>query len=391
MTNILFIASFPIEPKKGGVQRVTHILTEEFLKRGAKVFYLSLGKMDADFKFNTEQFVLPNTNQLWSGENISFSKNLIKEKKIEVIINQTGVYKAKMNFVYEIKPKGVRLITVHHNCLIGLNKNYRNIRLGNTNTKSIFNAIDFRLVWEVLKFLNKKKQAKLLKNAIDKSDKLALLSESYIKELEYYLTYFDESKIVAMPNPASFETNENISFDEKENRIVYVGRLSITQKRVEKLLLLWEGIYQKYPSWQFDILGDGPAKQFLLDEIKKRGLKRITIHGTQDPKLFLAKAKLFVMTSDFEGFPMVLPEAQSYGVVPVAFNTFGAISDVIQHQETGLVIKEEDIQSYIMSLQELMSDQEKLKAMSAKVQKMPSKYKVRHIADNWIKLINDLN
>ena len=69
-----------------------------------------------------------------------------------------------------------------------------------------------------------------------------------------------------------------------------------------------------------------------------------------------------MMTSAFEGFGMTLVEAQQYGVVPLAMDTYGSLHDIITDGQNGEIIADNDLDEYARRLRVLMENSEKSKA-----------------------------
>jgi glycosyltransferase involved in cell wall biosynthesis len=181
-----------------------------------------------------------------------------------------------------------------------------------------------------------------------------------------------------------------MDFNNKENRIVFVGRLSIVQKRIDRLINIWKEVSKEFSDWEFDIIGDGADRNFIENEVDKKSLKRINFHGFKNPVPFLEKAKILLMTSDFEGFGMVLVEAQTYGVVPISFNCFSAIDDIIITNETGIIIDDFKIDKYIEKIIELIQNEKLLNNMAHNSIKSVGKFESSNVANKWMELFHSL-
>lgn len=77
------------------------------------------------------------------------------------------------------------------------------------------------------------------------------------------------------------------------------------------------------------------------------GLKRITFHGFLDPVEFYKRSRCLLMTSNFEGFGMVLVEAMQYGCVPFAYNSFESLTDIIDNGYNGFIIPPFNTDKYV--------------------------------------------
>lgn len=195
------------------------------------------------------------------------------------------------------------------------------------------------------------------------------------------------SNIVAIENGLVVEDK----LDPKpDNTVVYIGRLSKWDKRVDRLLRIWKAIQKQYPNWNLEILGDGPEKESLEEMAIKLNLSNYHFRGFVDIKEYLPRASILVMTSSSEGFPMVILEAANYGLVPIAYNISSGISHLIKDSETGFLINPFDSKEYINKLSILMSDAELRSRIGNNAREMAKSYDIDHIFNRWILLIENL-
>lgn len=386
--NILFVVRFPVIKDKGGVQRVTATLAEAFRFLKMNVFYLILdqgNKADVD---GIPQFFLPDGKAISSEENLAFFNDFLNNLHIDVIINQGGIYKEVIDFLAARKQQKVKLISVHHNCISCLQENFKNILRGGKYGKLI-RFVDYNCFWNLLLKRNQLKYGTLFETAIQKSDKLVLLSKSFIPELGVYVSSWPMGKVTAIPNPVPFEVCEE-ALSHKENRLLYVGRIEYTQKQCDLLLPLWQKIQVAFPDWHFDIVGGGSKLTELRNLSKTMGLQKIHFHGFSDPKPFLYRAKCLTMTSSFEGYGMVLVEAQAYGVVPVAFDSFSALTSIVEDGRTGIMVTPFEVEEYVAKITAVMRDEVKRNAMAKAAQLAVEKFMPAKIAQDWVRLFNEL-
>ena len=136
--------------------------------------------------------------------------------------------------------------------------------------------------------------------------------------------------IVDIPNKQS---------DLQEKNLITVSRLD-SGKRVNELVDIMSKIKN---DWNLYIIGDGKEYNNLKNQIKKLNLQdRVFLEGYKTKKeieKYMLKSSLFLMTSITEGLPMVLLEAMSYGIPCVAYETDSGVSDIIDNNENGYVIK----------------------------------------------------
>lgn len=386
--NILFVWKAPFK-NGGGVGRVTTILGPEFVKMGHTVAYLSLCTGEEYSESGIKQYFCPDASSPVTEKNLERAAQLIGDLDIDYIINQSGIYLKILQGLNKIKPDGVKVLSVHHNCISCLLENHSTIIRENYKNHILFPLIDSKFTYYLLKKVNRFKYSYYFRYCLKNSDRLVLLSEKFIPELKTYLNSYSDNSVCAIPNPAPFSTVK-LNDLSKKNHILYVGRLNFQQKRADRIIEIWKELHEKFSDWQFDIVGDGPVLNDLKRMAQKEELERIYFHGYCDPRPYLKKAKIFVLTSDFEGFGMVLVEALAFGVVPIAFKCFSAIDDIIYHGENGIIIKNFNISDYLNSLEELMTNENERIRMATNGYEIVEKFAPAKIAKKWMTLFKQL-
>lgn len=391
--NILFITSFRITPNSGGVQRVTSTLAKEFIKKGNNVYYMSFSRGVEEIIEGVNQYYLPNGKDFNNIQNIDYFKNILNKTEIDIIINQIGFILKDLKFIKDNITSKIKIITVHHNCLKCLNDQYHNIYISTLKSKRLDKIFNNKIGWYLLKKLHKFRFSNEIKETIYLSDKVVLLSDKFIPEVRFYLSNFDKNKVIGIPNPNPFSKNSLTAktlTNNKENILLYVGRLETTQKRVERLIDIWERTYKQFTDWSFHIVGEGMMEKELREIVKLKKIERVIFHGFKDPRPLYKKAKIFCLTSDFEGYGMVLVEAQTYGVVPISNRSFTSIDDIIDNDKTGIIIDDFDLDEYIIVLHNLMKSPERLESMMSNTSFFIEKYNSGLIAEMWICEFNSL-
>ena len=219
-------------------------------------------------------------------------------------------------------------------------------------------------------------------------DGLVFLASQDINSVQSISGIPDSKKLFAIGNPNTYAEDDIVELP-KENTLLFVGRLS-REKKPEKVLLLWKRLQNRFPSWNLKIVGGGYLKESLEELKEKWQLERCSIEGRQDPAPYYAKAKIILLTSDFEGYGMVLTEAMQYGVVPVAFNSFEALDDIIVGETAGLAVKPYNLKEFENKLAFLMENEDKLAAMSSAAKISVKRFGIASIADQWIDLFNKI-
>ena len=124
----------------------------------------------------------------------------------------------------------------------------------------------------------------------------------------------------------------------------------ILQKRSDRLLEIWEKIYQEFPEWELKFVGDGELCSFMEKRIVRKKLPRVTIEGNKPSEPYYEESSILCLTSNYEGWGMVLTEAMQYGVVPVSFNSYHSVEDIIIPERNGMLVKPFDLNEYADSV-----------------------------------------
>lgn len=348
--NILFIYTSQIDYEAGGVQRVTLVLSKYFEKKGINSYFLSFEKSNRNKLIN--QYFFP-TQIVDSEKNILFLKSLVQELRINIIINQAALGGRLSSLCYKIKQdSSVKVISVIHNSLLGNIESFfhSNKKIAGKIPVSLFKIFSGRYLNKLLKSLYLIKYQKKYRLLYKRSDKVVLLSNSYFDEFKFFVKWASLRKVISIANPCTL--NEEFQLGNKQNEILFVGRVNITQKRLDLLIKIWEKLHLKFPEWKLSIVGDGPDLDIL--KRKAQNLNNISFEGYQNPIEYYERAKIFCMTSSYEGFPLVLAEAQYYNAFPILFKSFPSAEDIIKNGVNGILIEPFDIDSYAIELEKLM-------------------------------------
>lgn len=391
--NLLFLYGAEINPERGGVQRVTSVLADEFSRRGNGVFYLSLPQNRTTNAYAERQFFLPET-KFGTPANREFLKNFLREKRIDVLVNQGGLGNECSGLAYAAKDAGVPVVSVCHNGLIASAKNYRAIHETAWKRRGLgwlLPLTDWAPVKKLLLALYRRKYQAHYRELCAKSDRVVLLSESFKKELAFY---FDGERcpenVVAIPNPCSFPppaTTPNPA--EKRKELLFCGRIDFSQKRVDLMLEIWRRLFEAFPDWSLTIVGGGVALDSAKRMAEKMNLDRVSFEGFQNPRPYYERAAVFCMTSAYEGFPMALFEATSFSSVPVAFNSYAAAADIIDDGENGILVPPMDCEKYANALAALMRDSARREHMAQAAAEKSRQFSADEIANKWERLFKN--
>lgn len=385
--NILFV--FNTYPGIGGLESVSNNIID-YLGKYYSIYTLSVNTQDnAPFSRSiAEMFKFSSTNN--QDENINLFNNIVKEKKIGFVINQ-GIYPQITDIIFNIyRDSNVKVFSVLHGM-----PGYEEIQywqLPNITKANKWKQKRRRFMSHL--GLNKKytNYKKLFINSYRKAcingEKIILLCNDYIAPFidKYKLNEY-QSKVISIENPLSpaFSKQNNIDWTQKKNQIIFMGRLS-KEKRINIILDLWNRI-EGFADWELVIIGDGEARNELEQIVIEKKIQRVNFKGqVNQPQQYYKNAKIILLTSSFEGFPMCLIEAQRFGVIPLAFNISKGVHSILSHNG-GIIIRNNDSKAMLKKLTHIMSNEDLQKSLSKTAIIKSNQYTLEKIGEQWLNLL----
>ena len=217
--------------------------------------------------------------------------------------------------------------------------------------------------------------------------KTRLINEFWVKESKITVIPI----FVPMPNFFSIEKFKN---KDKESRFIFltVGRL-VPVKNIALQIEAFKKISDKYPKAELWIVGDGPEKNNLIKKISDNKLQdRVKLLGYQENvDDFYEQADVFLLTSDSEGWGMVVIEAATYGL-PIIMTDVGLAGEIIVNNESGLVVPVGDKRALIQVMIKLIENPDLRLNLAAgaieAIKKLPAKEDVLKLyKESWQKAL----
>lgn len=197
--------------------------------------------------------------------------------------------------------------------------------------------------------------------------------------------------IDVIPN-AAMQMSDKPS-DCKTKRVIAVGRLDY-QKGFDRLLRIWASVTADgdLSDWHLDIFGQGEWHDMLENMIDVLGISNsVTIHTpVKDINVEYAQSSILVMTSNYEGFPMVMIEAMSAGLPVVTYNFKCGPKDIIGNGENGIIVEDGDEKAFAKTLRRLMNDNERREKMGNNARLVTERYSEETVMQKWMSLFNKL-
>ena len=215
----------------------------------------------------------------------------------------------------------------------------------------------------------------LLKH-LEKLDKLVVLTDKDRND------WHELNNVVTIPNPLSLNPSAQSPLIAK--RVVAIARYS-HEKGIDLLLKSWSLVEKRVPDWRLDVFGDGDRTIYdqLIDELLI-DRSRCLLHGrTNSVENEYINSSILVLSSRFEGFGLVLPEAMACGLPVVSFDCPWGPRSIIVDGEDGILINNGDTEALADGLCKLMSDGNLRLSMAKAGVKNVQRFKIDHIAEQW--------
>ena len=388
--NILFF--FYCYPNYGGTEKVTTVLCNELQKKGNNVFLASLYQKSWELmdELSPNVSFTPLHYPIINFDNIKRLHKIIVDNKIDIVINQwclplttTLLLKcsllgttAKLISVLHGSPNvNMRLISIARkaNNANAIKRNFLSIlwKLGYLVTR-----VDLRMVYRL-------------------SDKYVLLSERFADTFKEMAWLKNTTKLTSITNPITINVAKNglALVPDKKKKILYVGRMDLLNKNVDRIIKAWGKICNTYTDWVLVLVGDGPDKPYLETLAAKLNIKNIKFTGfiKEEPVEYYKEASILMLTSDLEGFGLVITEAMYFGCIPVVYGSYPAIYDIISDGECGFITPQPYNENYTCEkLSTLIEDQQLRQTMSKKAIEKAITFLPEQVIKKWEGLYNTI-
>lgn len=191
-------------------------------------------------------------------------------------------------------------------------------------------------------------------------------------------------RLHAIPNINTYPEPVSVDWDAKEKELLFVGRMDNVQKQISLLLHIWKRVAPQAPDWALTIVGGGPDEEYLKQLAERLKLPRVRFAGRCDPTPYYRRASILCLTSLFEGFPMVLTEAQQQGTAVIAFDSFAAVRDTIEDGVNGVLVTPFKQREYAEKLLHLMQDDEYRLRLAHRARETVQRFNADVILPRWI-------
>lgn len=257
-------------------------------------------------------------------------ENFIKKNKIDICVSTGG---KELEFLSNLNVSCKKICELH------FSQSFREQFL-RSNSQSVF--------W---KWIGLNRTKMLIKQTLG-LDKLIVLTKADLKV--WKKTNTNVTQIY------NFISADESTFDIalRPKKVVAIGRLD-AQKGFDLLIDAWYVVNKRFPEWQLDIYGKGMWEDKLKSTIKQRNLDQVvTLCGvTKDIENVFRKSSFFVLSSRYEGFPMVLLESLFYGKPIVSFDCKTGPSEIIENNDCGILVPAENIEKLAEGIISMITDE----------------------------------
>lgn len=392
---VLFYNTFKVSSTKGGTEHASVTVASGLNSLyGCRCYSIyAISAMTSKEDCFEEEFFIPKSTPKLLGK-------IIEKYAIDIVLIQ-GEFSMVKVFRSAIEEYNLtcKIVFAHHfSPGWELNYNTKNELIKQLNPIHVKSFV--RALYHLLRYDDFRRQyelylQKLYKEAYKYADRLVLLSKTYITPYIQFagLDIQNVDKFSSIPNAVSF--NEWITEEDilrKENIVLVVARLDENQKRISEILKIWKSIEKNYDlsGWTLNIVGDGEDKKTYADYIRRNNLVNIKLLGRRAPIEEYRKSKIFLMTSKSEGYPLTISEAKQMGVVPISYNSYSSVYEIIQDGFDGFIVENEERNMMLSKLLFLIQHPDKLLQMARNSVASSKDNSLDLIAKQWYALFENV-
>ncbi len=246
------------------------------------------------------------------------------------------------------------------------------------------------IAWEHFNFhetMGNKLRVPIRKHMTKHADCVVTLTK---EDRKTYSDYFgDKLRVEQIYNPVEITKTQG-EYNLHSKTIISVGRLA-KQKGFDMLVDVADKVLKEHTDWEWIILGEGDERESLEKKIAQKQIDNLKLLGrVSNVAEYMQKSAIYVMTSRYEGFPLVLIEAKANKLPVVSFSCKTGPAELVQDGVNGYLINCYDIQAMADRICELIVSPEKRVRFSNQSQDMTDILEYQTIIEQWIKIIESI-
>ena len=379
----------------GGAEEVSRQTACLFSDLGIHTHFFAETHIETEWTLPADSLIdlclLPQGMRLWTQESALYLVHAFKERGVKALIIPIAL---RNDYLPLIQSAGVKIIYWCHSSPLWELIDRRERASYKAHHPWYKNLYSLTLRRLRLALSSAEKLRTRYRDLVRQVDCFITLTSEYVQEFVSALGLNDEeaSRFAVMPNMAFLPKHQPIPAKDRPKKILFVGRLSYADKRPDRVLQIWEKVCQYLPDWEVEIYGKGSEEKFLRRMIQQKQLPRITLKGyIADAAAVYASGAILMMTSTYEGWGLVLSEAQASGVVPIAFDSSAGIRELIGKDSTyGCLVAPFDLDGYAAQLRRLCQDVELRSRLSQAAQTHCLDYSPERIRLRWEEIFSQL-
>lgn len=244
------------------------------------------------------------------------------------------------------------------------------------------------IAWEHFNYYDSDKiiYREIRKFVAKNADKLVVLGKNDLNNYRKEVGKTINAQYIYNPLPIELT---NTYKGASSHKIISVGRLE-TQKGFDRLIEVWKLLENRFPEWELDIVGEGSQRMVLENKIKQYGLTRIFLKKFSNSILEeYDKAAIYALPSRYEGFVLVLLEAQARRLPCVSFDIKEGPREIISDGVNGFLVEDGNIEQFADKLRQLMIDTQLREKFSTMTQKDLARFETERVVGQWENLIEE--
>ena len=257
-------------------------------------------------------------------------------------------------------------------------------------TRFIFNAPYITIIHSYLTYMYFPKNRALAKMIFRKAYAVVAVSKAIKEHVEALYGY---KNVVAIYNPIEVNkirqmASEPIPFDFPY--VIGVGRMAADNiKQFDVMIEAFSRSVLCKDGVKLVLVGAGPQRE-LLEElaVKLNVAEKVVFTGfTDNPFAYMSKALFLMLTSKNEGFPNVISESFACGSPVVAYDCLSGPSEIIEHEQNGLLVENQNIEAFINAINRLYNDKALYETCRGNVAASAEKFATENVGKQWLEFL----
>lgn len=349
--------------KGGGAERVMAALTDELVKRGHDITLIVISSYPSFYKLNSKIKLIHKDNKVGS--------TLLN--KIKYKFRFHGFIR---NTIKQVNPDVVIPFMYSLNTAVLISSLFLKTPVIASEHTTFDKEMSFRLRFKRL-YLNKL------------ADRVTVLTEHDFNYIGNRL----RNKVV-MPNPLPYKPIDEFS-NKREKIILAAGNIDrYYYKGFDNLIKIWGKIAKQYPDWKLHIAGNGSedsmAKLYELANEYDLSNQFVLLGQVKELDKQFRESSIFVLSSRYEGFGMVLIEAMSQGCACISFDCTAGPREIINNDVDGILVEDQNMDAMKIALSDLIENEDKRERLATEAIKSVNRFSLENITDRWELLFNDV-